>query len=826
MRHEIRAVTLVAAFVICGSGEPAESPDAPQDKTATASTRDVMFHVGGQDLFDKTLSFRREGTKDGERRVVVDLEGGETFCPIEMGRWIAGGRGACGLEFRFRNEYDAGDYWLHVTWQGRTNRGDQFAVFCNDERIGESSKAVSTSSRGMTHDKFRLKINTGENHILLKLVSSFTHALRLKDIALCRYDSMERLPLPACPTAPIFAFSEYEQAIGEPGLMIDGTNVRLFAPGDKAKQAKILFSVLATAYDRLHETADAHADHKVVVLALPHSSPHCTGSAAPGTCVIPYGYELLDVDENETWQKTLGGVFGEMRHLLRGDRAKSVNVVELLESIEKHRESSGYTVRVGLPDRSRFALPPERNDANKRTYTEDVLFHVGGDGLFDKTLSFDIIGREEGERRVVVDLSGRQIHCPIEIGRRTTQWTRVSTVPGAAKGPSTLEFIFPNRFEPGDYWLHVVWQTPSQHEAQFALFSNESGIGQSRKSAGHAPYEWNEEKFRVGGNRGDNRIRLKLLTPQSVVRLKDVALCRYDSLAPLPRPVCPTVVLRSLAEYEEAIREPGLMLDSRCVRLFAPRKMETQARLAFPYIKKGYETFYDMIGMHTNYKLVVYASPQWSPHCWGGTATGATLIPYSYGLLDLDNQEEWKRHRVPRLVGLFEEMGHDFTLGLGTRFGGEAIGMYLSGKVAMQVTGNPYTRDRRQRGRKTLQETMRRYIEGGYVFPEDIPGNVSDRIHAEILYQCEAKYGADFWRNFFTEIRKERDRLRNADGNMRYQITVDCFDRLPGLQFRQMLRDLRISDKTSWYSLKPSRPDWDRRFIPPEERKPGDYPGD
>jgi hypothetical protein len=142
----------------------------------------------------------------------------------------------------------------------------------------------------------------------------------------------------------------------------------------------------------------------------------------------------------------------------------------------------------------------------------------------------------------------------------------------------------------------------------------------------------------------------------------------------------------------------------------------------------------------------------------------------------------------------------------------------------MEVTGNPYFRDRRERGRKALKETMRRYIEGGYVFPENIPGSVSDRIHHEILYQCEEKYGPYFLRDFFTEVRNQRDRLRSADGNTRYQITIDCFDRLPGLKFRELLSDLRISDKTSWYSLRPSRPDWDRRFIPPDERKPGDYP--
>ncbi len=826
MRWETGVPTFVVLTAFCLAGVPAESTNTPQEKTKRTTTREVLFHIGGQDLFDKTLSFKREGEKDGALRVIVDLVDGETFCPIEMGRWISGGRGACGLEFRFRNEFHEDEYWLHVVWQGRTDRGDQFQVFCNEERIGESRTVEAGGSRGRLHDRFKLRIKAGENCILLKLVSPFTHALRLRDIALCRYDSMDPLPLVACPTARICTLAEYEQAVGEPGLMLDGKNVRLFAPPAMERQAEVLFPMLAKAYEELSDVADRHTDYKAIVYAFPDSSPHCTRRANVETCVIPYGCEILELDVRDKWLETLDSLLGEMKRLFRLGKSSELDLAELLADVKRLRPAGDYTVQAGNPDRSRFALPPGRNDAEKRTCTKDVLFHIGGDGLFDKTLSFDIAGVEEAEERVVVDLGAPEVYCPIEIGRRITQWTRVSNVPGAGKGAEVLEFLFPNDFDPRDYWLHVVWQTASGRAAQFEVSCNRKPVGESRRGAESAPYEWNEEKFRVSVNRGGSQIRFRLLTPDAVVRLKDVALCRYDSLEPLPHPVCPTVVLRNLAEFEEAIREPALMLDSKYVRLFAPKKMETQARIAFPYIKKGYDTFYEMIGMHTNYKLVVYASPRWSPHCWGGTATGATLIPYGYNLLDLETQEQWKRHRVPRLIGLFEEMGHDFTLGLGTRFGGEAIGMYLSGKVTMEVTGNPYSRDRRERGRKALKETMRRYIEAGYVFPDDIPGGVSDRIHHEILYQCEEKYGASFLRDFFTEVRKERDRLRSADGNTRYQITIDCFDRLPGLNFRELLRDLRISDKTSWYSLRPSRPDWDRRFIPADEREAGDYPTD
>ena len=47
----------VRLFAFCVAGvlaEPAETSQPP---------REVLFHVGGQDLFDKTLSFKREGER-------------------------------------------------------------------------------------------------------------------------------------------------------------------------------------------------------------------------------------------------------------------------------------------------------------------------------------------------------------------------------------------------------------------------------------------------------------------------------------------------------------------------------------------------------------------------------------------------------------------------------------------------------------------------------------------------------------------------------------------------------------------------------------------
>ncbi|HEY4721379.1 MAG TPA: hypothetical protein VII92_06005, partial [Anaerolineae bacterium] len=91
-----------------------------------------------------------------------------------------------------------------------------------------------------------------------------------------------------------------------------------------------------------------------------------------------------------------------------------------------------------------------------------------------------------------------------------------------------------------------------------------------------------------------------------------------------------------------------------------------------------------------------------------------------------------------------------------------------------------------------------------------------------LLWQCEQRYGPSFWPDFFSEIRKQRQQLDDAvhlsggDNirNQRYRITVECFDRLPNLRFKQMLEQNGISTTVDVKSLHPTEPGWDRRFVP------------
>ena len=138
------------------------------------------------------------------------------------------------------------------------------------------------------------------------------------------------------------------------------------------------------------------------------------------------------------------------------------------------------------------------------------------------------------------------------------------------------------------------------------------------------------------------------------------------------------------------------------------------------------------------------------------------------------------------------------------------------------VAPNPVFKKHLQQTWKGQAETFKRYRRLGNVFPEDLPPNQCDRIHAQILRVCEKRYGTDFWPDFFKEICKEKVRLANAAQlgdrdlirNKRYQITIECFDRLPRIEFKNMLDKYQISLTTDVKSLHPEEPGWNRKFVP------------
>jgi hypothetical protein len=233
---------------------------------------------------------------------------------------------------------------------------------------------------------------------------------------------------------------------------------------------------------------------------------------------------------------------------------------------------------------------------------------------------------------------------------------------------------------------------------------------------------------------------------------------------------------------------------------------------------KAYDDLRRITGVDTEYIIVVYNFPSGHSDVRGGTSN--CTIWYDDTNLQLDQHEEWKLHEVPHVSGYIEEMAHNFVSATDAQFGWEMIGWSIGATVTAKVAGNPIHTQQIEETRKKQADTFQRYLDLGFTLPADIPSNLVDRIHAHILWQCEQKYGAAFWPDFFAEVKKHHQQLlrteflsdSNAARNERYRITINCFDSLQGLQFKKKLQDAGISLADDVKSLHPTDPGWDRKL--------------
>jgi hypothetical protein len=413
-----------------------------------------------------------------------------------------------------------------------------------------------------------------------------------------------------------------------------------------------------------------------------------------------------------------------------------------------------------------LALPPGASADEK-----GVVWQIGAGRLTDPAK----LASRIQERRVTVDLRGPS-PCPAVLGGRVRE----------------ILLLYDLK-KPGQYWLHVAWHGGGSGKEQFEVVSGGQALGNSQLvEAAAQPYERVEEKFRIELPAGDHELRLRHLSGDGL-HLERIALA---AAAELPLILNPALKFLTLKAYQREIKEPGVLLDGDRVRLYAPKRKATQARLIFRYLEKAYDELYRIVGTHTKYRMVVYHFPPGNPHARGGTSN--CTLWYGYGNLNLDAQGEWRLHRIPHVSGYIEEMAHNFVSASLAQFGWEMVGWSISAKVSQKVAGNPRHTKRLKETRDLQAETFERYRRLGNTFPADIPANLCDRIHAYILWRCERKHGRDFWPDFFTEIRKERPRLLLAGAgrsggqrrNARYQITVDCFHRLmqrKGVDFKALL---------------------------------------
>jgi len=274
----------------------------------------------------------------------------------------------------------------------------------------------------------------------------------------------------------------------------------------------------------------------------------------------------------------------------------------------------------------------------------------------------------------------------------------------------------------------------------------------------------------------------------------------------------PELKYADLPAFEAAIGQPGCLLKSDHVYLFAPKSREEAATIVLPYLQKAYDVLYGIVGVHTKHIIVVYNFPPGHKDAFGGT--GNCTLWYDDTNLDLGRQDEWNQYHVPHVCGYIEEMAHNFVDATHAQFGWEMVGWSIGTIASAAVAPNPILAGDLDRTRQKQTETYQRYRAGGFVLPSDIEANKVDRIHAYILWDCEKKYGPNFWKDVFAEIRKEDGSLRAAgdDRDRRYQLTVGCFDRLAGLNFKQRLTAGHISLTRDVKSLKPTEPGWNRQL--------------
>ena len=352
--------------------------------------------------------------------------------------------------------------------------------------------------------------------------------------------------------------------------------------------------------------------------------------------------------------------------------------------------------------------------------------------------------------------------------------------------------------------LHLA--AKNGHQATADILLQYGAEINAKDNEGHTPLDLAEAAQHDG--------LIKYLLGKGAKRAEAPSGLKPDS----PRPMKPSLKFKTLEEFAKEIGESAVQYDSQYICFFAPKRREKEAKIVFGYLVKAYTELYQITGTHTDYKVVVYAFPKGNPNGWGGTSECS--IEYDDTNLDFSQQPEWTQYKVPHVSGYIEEMAHNFVGATKAQFGWEMIGWSIGMQVSQKVAGNPYLSESLRSTRDEQHKTYNRYIENGLIFPEDLPANQCDRIHAWILYQSSQKYGPSFWKDFFREVRVRQKELKDAvyQGhpdqirNTRYRITLDCFEALPELHFKDTLRKSGISLTTDIKSLHPETPGWSRKF--------------
>jgi hypothetical protein len=429
-----------------------------------------------------------------------------------------------------------------------------------------------------------------------------------------------------------------------------------------------------------------------------------------------------------------------------------------------------------------------------------VIWDLAELGRFDQTeKNFAVV-----DGRATVDLRSDNSWCPSSLGAVGERgFVREAVVVFESPTAATR-------------WLHVSWNSGGIGKKQLEVACNGSVVGRTELvDAAATPDRSVVNCFEVSLKEGVNELAIRLVEGNGM----QFTLLALSTSSARVVGISPNLKFARLEPYTEALGEPGIMLDSPHVRLMAPKRLEGEARVVFKYLIAGYDELRKITGIDTPYKVVVQSLGPDHPYSFGGTTVNYCVIRYDYTSLELGKQEEWRKHRVPHMRGYFEEMAHDFCFAANSVFGDEAVGCSLGIKVTTRVAFNPTIAEFYKDGRASDAKTWARFVAAGHRLPRDLPINYVDGVHRHLLLECERRYGPKFWQDYFAELRKEKANLeaagRLSDGtarrNARYQICVDCFDRLRGINFKKRLSENGISTTVEIGSLYKS-PDWNRKY--------------
>ncbi len=343
-----------------------------------------------------------------------------------------------------------------------------------------------------------------------------------------------------------------------------------------------------------------------------------------------------------------------------------------------------------------------------------VVWDVGAAGLFDESnLAYPI---DHG--RVDVDLQSPKDKCPTGLGHLASGRESVRVI--------ALRFAAEKA---GEYWLHVDWEPGGSGVEQFAVRANDKPLGTSRRvDAAKSPNAEQQEQFAVNYLAGVNTISLEFRSGDGL-RFRRIILTTGQEL-PRIATLKPGMKFATQEAFASAIGEPAVMLDGANVRLLAPQRRAETARIVFGYIEKAYGELYAIVGMHTKYKIVVYAFPEGNPNITGGTSE--CEIRYSDKNLNPATLESSRGQPVPHVAGFIEEMAHNFVDAAHVQFGWEMVGWSLGVKVTTRLGNTPtFARSLRETRRVQLK-TFQDYVKEGHVLPKSVPANLCDRIHAHL----------------------------------------------------------------------------------------------